>query len=79
MSRKGESVTISLSTSEQEKLEKLAFEMDCTWGSKGNISALMRAIASGEITLQSVDNSTLSNKEKNLVEKAMKILSQVIN
>lgn len=49
MSRKGESITLSLSAEEKAELEKLAFQFGCTWGDKPNISALLKAIASGRL------------------------------
>lgn len=49
MSRKGESVTVSMSLSEKESLNAIAIEHKCTWGAKENVSELMRKIAHGEL------------------------------
>ena len=51
MTRKGKSLTISLSQSNREALERLALRFDCLWGDEPSISALIAAIAEGEIEL----------------------------
>jgi hypothetical protein len=51
MSRKNESVTISINESEKEALIKLAVENNCIYGTEGNISLLMRKIARGQLAL----------------------------
>lgn len=45
MTRKNESVTLSLSAEEKAELEAIALSLGCTWGDKPNLSELMRAIA----------------------------------
>jgi transposase-like protein len=51
MTRKGKSLTISLSPSNREALERLASQFGCLWGDEPNISGLITAIAEGEIEL----------------------------
>ena len=51
MSRKGKSVTLSISESEREALAKIAIEHKCVWGDKANISGLMQKIARGQLAL----------------------------
>ena len=51
MSRKNESVTLSLSESEKEALTQLAIDHNCVWGTEANISGLLRKIARGELAL----------------------------
>jgi hypothetical protein len=49
MSRKGESITLSLSADEKEQLEAIALSHNCTWGSKPNVSKLLSKIADGSL------------------------------
>lgn len=51
MSRKGESITLSLSAEEKEQLEAIARLHKCTWGSKPNISKLVSRIATGSLSV----------------------------
>jgi hypothetical protein len=51
MSRKGESVTLSITESEKEALAKIAVEHKCVWGEKANISGLLQKIARGQLAL----------------------------
>ncbi|NJN74140.1 MAG: WYL domain-containing protein [Limnothrix sp. RL_2_0] len=48
MSRKGQSVTLSLSDREKAQLEVLASELGCEWGDRPNISKLIKRIANRE-------------------------------
>jgi Peptidase family M23 len=45
MTRKGESLTLSISPGTREMLEQLAVEHNCLWGNKPNVSAFVEAIA----------------------------------
>ena len=45
MSRKGQSVTLSISDRDKAELESLAFELGMKWGDRPNISKLVEAIA----------------------------------
>ena len=51
MTRKGQSLTISLSQRDKAKLEQLAAEFGMTWGDKPNISKLIKAIARSELRI----------------------------
>ncbi|NJN76416.1 MAG: WYL domain-containing protein [Synechococcaceae cyanobacterium RL_1_2] len=51
MSRKGESVTLSLKDYEKIELEKLAQEFGCEWGDRPNISKLIKQIAKKELKI----------------------------
>ena len=48
---RSEAITLSLSAERKARLEELALAMGATWGEKPNISALVRMIADGRITL----------------------------
>jgi len=50
MSRKQESVTVSMLPEHKEALEKLALEFGMVFGEKPSISKLLRAITDKEIT-----------------------------
>lgn len=50
MSRKGQSITLSISERDKAALEKLAREFGMTWGDRPNISKLVEAIARARIT-----------------------------
>lgn len=49
MSRKGESVTLSLDASDKAALMEIAAAFGCYWGDKPNISELVKAIAQGRL------------------------------
>ncbi|WP_199245406.1 YafY family protein [[Phormidium] sp. ETS-05] len=51
MSRKGQTVTLSLSQSDKEQLEAIALELGMTWGDRPNISKLVQAIARKQLSL----------------------------
>lgn len=51
MSRKGESITLSITESEKKALSKIAVEHKCVWGEKANISGLLQKIARGQLAL----------------------------
>ena len=51
MTRKGQSITLSLSEDDKIKLEQLAAELGMTWGKKPNISKLVKAIARSELRI----------------------------
>lgn len=51
MSRKGKSITLSLSERDKAKLEELALEWGKTWGDRPNMSKLIEAIARGELKI----------------------------
>ncbi|MFM6222042.1 MAG: hypothetical protein ACKPDM_17100 [Dolichospermum sp.] len=58
MSRKQESVTLSLTPEDKVKLEKIALEFGCNWGDKPNISKLIKSIANGELVVSKSDKPT---------------------
>jgi hypothetical protein len=62
-----EKISVFLTEREKESLHQLALDYGYKWGKTGNISALLRAIADGEITItkNSVKNTELNrDKEK---------------
>ena len=69
MSRKQESITLSLSLEHKAELEKLSLEFGYLWGEKPNISGLLKAIADGEISLSKSDKPT--KKERKLIKDAI--------
>lgn len=51
MSRKGQSITLSVSESDKAQLEALALEFGMTWGDRPNISRLVEAIARRQLVI----------------------------
>jgi len=51
MTRKAESITLSLDMADRAALEKIAMQFGCTWGERPSISELMRAIARGSVKI----------------------------
>ncbi|MDY6781053.1 MAG: WYL domain-containing protein [Cyanobacteriota bacterium] len=51
MTRKGQSITLSLAEQDKAKLEQLAAEFGMTWGEKPNISKLVKAIARSQLRI----------------------------
>jgi hypothetical protein len=74
MSRKRETITLSLSDADNEALQAIAVETGCTWGSGASISEMMRRIARKELaileasehgkTLQSIEDVALTIEAK---------------
>ena len=49
MTRKNESITLSICEADSKALEAIAIAHGCTYGSKANISELFRKIAQGKL------------------------------
>lgn len=58
MSRKSESITLSLTPEDKASLEEIALEFGCNWGEKPNVSKLMKLIANGELLVSKSGNPT---------------------
>ena len=56
MSRKGQSITLSVSEAEKAELEQLALEHGMTWGERPNISKLLKAIARHKLLITPNNN-----------------------
>jgi hypothetical protein len=69
MSRKQESITLSLTLEHKVELEKLSLEFGCLWGENPNISGLIKAIADGEISLSK--SGKPNKKERKLIKDAI--------
>ncbi len=72
MSRKGQSITLSVSERDKKKLEDLALELGYTWGNRPNISKLVEAIARGDLEIGI--NNDWSQDRINALESARKAL-----
>jgi len=75
MSRKGQSITLSVSEQDKEFLESLAVELGYTWGDKPNISKLITAIARKELTIAL--NNDWSKQRIESLEQARKLLFDI--
>lgn len=60
MSRRGETITLSLDAADKAALEELALLYGCTWGDKPNISALLKAIAQNKLKIVYGDEEQLT-------------------
>ena len=49
MARKGQSITLSLSPEQKERLEKIALSVGAKWGDNPNISELVKMVADGRV------------------------------
>ncbi len=76
MSRKQESITLSLSWEHKAELEQKALEFGCLWGDRPNISALLKAIADGEILLSK--SGKPDKKERKMIKDAIAKLTEGI-
>ncbi|NBD33142.1 MAG: WYL domain-containing protein [Cyanobacteria bacterium] len=72
MSRKGQSITLSVSEQEKRQLQALAEAFDCKWGDRPNISRLISAIAQNQ--LQLLSNTDWSQDRIQALEAARKAL-----
>ena len=59
MSRKGQSITLSVSEQDKAQLEALALEFGMTWGDRPNISRLVEAIARRQLLIAPNHNWTV--------------------
>ncbi|WP_030008317.1 WYL domain-containing protein [Picosynechococcus sp. NKBG042902] len=67
MSRRGQSVTLSLRELEKAQLEELALEFGCEWGDRPNISKLIKQIAKRELKI--APNNDWQLERINVLEK----------
>jgi len=72
MSRKGQSITLSVSEQEKQQLQALAEAFDCKWGDRPNISRLLSAIAQNQ--LQVLSNTDWSPDRIQALEAARQVL-----
>ena len=72
MSRKGQSITLSVSDWEKQQLQALAAAFNCKWGAQPNISRLVSAIARNQIQLLS--NMDWSSERLQALDAARKAL-----
>lgn len=72
MTRKGESITLSVSEQEKQQLQALAEAFNCKWGNRPNISRLLSAIAQNK--LQVLDNADWSQDRIKALEAARQAL-----
>ena len=73
MTRKGQSITLSISARDKAKLEELAVELGKTWGDRPNISKLVAAIARRELRVQA--NDDWENSRIDALQQAMNALT----
>ena len=72
MSRKGKSITLSVSDRDKAELESLALEFGCTWGDRPNISKLVEYIARRQLII--APNNDWTNERIKALETARKAL-----
>lgn len=73
MSRKGRSITLSISERDKAELENLALEFGMTWGERPNISRLVEAIAQRQLLLG--NNNDWSESRLRALDRAMRVLT----
>lgn len=56
MTRKQESITLSILPEDKAKLEEKALEFGCMWGQDPNVSKFIKLIARGELSVSEPDN-----------------------
>jgi hypothetical protein len=62
MSRKNESITLSVDEGQKAQLEAIALKFGCTWGDKPNVSELMKRIAAGKLEITWGDEAPAPEK-----------------
>ncbi|MEO1430193.1 MAG: WYL domain-containing protein [Cyanobacteria bacterium J06632_19] len=72
MTRKGKSITLSVSDRDKTELENLALEFGCTWGERPNISKLVESIARRQLII--APNNDWTNERIKALETARKAL-----
>jgi hypothetical protein len=76
MSRKQESITLSLSPEHKAKLEQRALEFGCLWGDRPNISSLLKAIADGDLLLSKSDKP--AKQKRALIKDAIASIQEAL-
>ncbi len=78
MSRKDESITLSVTAADLKALEALAVQYKCTWGAKANVSELVRQIAQGklQITTSNEDFELAKLLDRPEVKRAIELLAK---
>lgn len=76
MSRKGESVTLSLTAEEKAEFERLALQFGCTWGEKPNVSGLLKAIAAGRLSISYSDDIPKPELNRKQAKRAIERIKQ---
>jgi len=77
MSRKQESITLSVSEEEKAELGKIALELGFIWGDKPNISGLVKAIAQHQLALTKKPHSKEIEEAIALIQEGINQLSQL--
>lgn len=72
MSRKGKSITLSISDKDKTELETIALEFGCTWGERPNISKLVESIARRQLII--APNNDWTSERIKALETARKAL-----
>ncbi|MBE9006375.1 WYL domain-containing protein [Fortiea sp. LEGE XX443] len=75
MSRKGQSITLSVSERDKAELENLALEFGMMWGDRPNISKLIEAIARHHLTIGK--NHDWSESRIRALDRAMRLLADI--
>ncbi|WGV28626.1 helix-turn-helix transcriptional regulator [Halotia branconii] len=73
MSRKGQSITLSISEQDKAELESLALEFGMMWGDRPNISKLIEAIARHQLIIGK--NNDWSEERVRALDRAMRLLT----
>lgn len=82
-SKKREVLTLSISPQEKANLEAIALSLNCTWGTKPNVSRLMAKIADGSFNVvgakpENSDKGAKGRKAIQLIAKGLLELSIVL-
>ena len=64
MGRKQQCSTLTLTPEQTASLEAIAYQLNYRWGDKGNVSAMLRAVADGEIGIGEFRNKIFPNRAK---------------
>lgn len=78
MTRKQESITLSISPEDKAKLEEKALEFGCLWGQDPNISKFMKRIANDELLVSEPDNKP-ATKKRALIKNAIKNIQNALS
>jgi len=76
MSRKGETVTLSLDDGDKAQLEQIALEMGCTWGNKPNVSELCKRIAKRDFRVDWADAAPADNPKRAAILAAVSLIQE---
>ena len=76
MTRKGQAITLSLSSEQKERLEKVALSVGAKWGQQANISELVKMVADGRVIVH-LPETPITESDRDYFKAQISVLEAV--